>query len=217
MQKDNNFYPQNPENKKISRYPVNYRGYLGCKDPLYLFQNCSRRNESSVRSVFWQDMWANIPSTRKKSTEQQRDCVTAPSFNTNADSGTTENRSSSGLGWTPSFTTNTNSSIIDSSSSSGLAWGKNGKFPAWMMNPSGNVVRNTSKSDSSDVESWFLPIMARITAIDVATILPMPIQVNNNLPCIDFYLSSKKKNDLRMRMLADSGAAMNSGNKSYYQ
>lgn len=50
VQKDNKFYPQNPENKYISRYPVNYRGCLGCEDPLYLFQNCSRRNESSVRS-----------------------------------------------------------------------------------------------------------------------------------------------------------------------
>ena len=59
-------------------------------------------------------------------------------------------------------------------------------IPAWMTaRPSASTV-DADKPDSSNVEPWFLPIMENITAMDVATCLPMPIQINNNLPCVDF-------------------------------
>ena len=51
--------------------------------------------------------------------------------------------------------------------------------------PSASTV-DADKPDSSNIEPWFLPIMEKITAMDVATCLPMPIQINNNLPCVDF-------------------------------
>ena len=76
---------------------------------------------------------------------------------------------------------------------------------------------DADKPASDNVEPWFLPIMARITAMDVATCLPMPIQTNNNLPCIDFCLGMTESKELRMWMLVDSGAAMNSGNKNYHR
>ena len=216
VQKDNNFYAQTPEHKYISRYLVNPCGCLGCGDPLYLFRNFPRRNESSVRSVFWQEIQEHIPFTRKRSTEQKRGRVTARSFNTNADSGTTENRSSSGLGRT-SFNTNTNSGTTDSSSSSGL--GRKECKISCMNDKSIKKCRKKHQymSNPPDVESWFLLIMARITDIDIATNLPILIQINNHFPCIDFCLGSKDTKELWTRMIFDSRAVMNSGNKSYHQ
>ena len=58
---------------------------------------------------------------------------------------------------------------------------------------------------------------ALITAMDVAACLPMRIQINNNLPCIDFCLGMKESKELRMRILVESGTATNSGNKNYHR
>ena len=62
-----------------------------------------------------------------------------------------------------------------------------------------------------------MAIMARVTADDVASSLPMPIQINNHFPCVDFCLGLIKTPTLWMRMLLDSEAAMNSDNKEYHQ
>ena len=76
---------------------------------------------------------------------------------------------------------------------------------------------DADKPESSNVKPWFLPIMARITAMDVITCLSMPIQINNKLPCVDVCLGKTETKELWMRMRVDSGAAMNSGNKRYHQ
>ena len=139
-------------------------------------------------------MRAHIPASRKKGHEQQHG-----STNTlNTDIATV------------SCTT------LSIPSSAGVGRTVN-NIPAWMTaRPSASTV-DADKPDSSNVEPWFLPIMEKITAMDVATCLPMPIQINNNLPCVDFCLGKTESKELRMRMLADSDAAMNIDNKRYHQ
>ena len=45
----------------------------------------------------------------------------------------------------------------------------------------------------------------------------MPINIDNNLPCVDFALGHESSgNSIYLRMLVDSGAAMNSGNEAYH-
>ena len=139
-------------------------------------------------------MRAYIPASRKKGHEQQHGSTNILSADVDTVSCTTPSiPSSAGVGRTVN------------------------NLPAWMTTrPSASAV-DADKPDSSNVEPWFLPIMARITTMDVATCLPMPIQINNNLPCVDFCLGKTESKELRMRMLADSDAAMNIDNKRYHQ
>lgn len=45
----------------------------------------------------------------------------------------------------------------------------------------------------------------------------IPIAINNTLPCIDLFLKIKKDLNNTMRILVDSGAATNIGNKIYHR
>lgn len=62
-----------------------------------------------------------------------------------------------------------------------------------------------------------LPIMTRVTTINVSASLFMLIQINNYLPCVGFCLGSVESKELRMRIIIDSGADMNNRNKNYHQ
>ena len=86
-----------------------------------------------------------------------------------------------------------------------------------MTKPSGKDTTEETQPSLSKGEPWFLAIMVRVTADDVASSLPMPIQINNHFPCVDFCLGLIKTPTLWMRMLLDSEAAMNSDNKEYHQ
>jgi len=188
------FYPQNPETKFISKFPVHFRGCLGCGNPDHLFRACSQRGDSNVRHQFWNEMRAHIPASRKNDRDQQHGSTNTMTVDVAPITGTTPSTpSSAGVGR------------------------KVNNLPAWMTSRPSESVVDADKPASDNVEPWFLPIMARITAMDVAACLPMPIQINNNLPCIDFCLGLKETQELRMRMLVDSGAAMNSGNKNYHR
>ena len=59
--------------------------------------------------------------------------------------------------------------------------------------------------------------MAIVTAINVASTLSMPIQINNHLPCVDLCLGLMETPTMRIRTLLDSGSVTNSGNKEYHQ
>ena len=79
-----------------------------------------------------------------------------------------------------------------------------------MTNPSSKHVNTFTSTDPSDVQSSVLPIMKRVVATDTFTSLPMPIQINNHLLCVNVCLGFMKKKELHMLILADSGVAVNS-------
>ena len=45
----------------------------------------------------------------------------------------------------------------------------------------------------------------------------MPISINNRLPCVDFQVGIGVHHSLSLRMLVDSGAAMNTGHLKYHR
>ena len=63
---DGNIYPKNPSNGYISRFPDDFTGCLGCGSTEHRFRRCPRCNEKDLRELFWQELWAHIPTTRKK-------------------------------------------------------------------------------------------------------------------------------------------------------
>ena len=66
VKKDGQSYPRNPTNGYISRYPSNFFGCLGCGAVDHLFKECQHNRVSTVRSLYWQELWAHVPKTRKK-------------------------------------------------------------------------------------------------------------------------------------------------------
>ena len=63
---DRKMYPKNPSNGYISRFPDDLTGCLGCGLTEHRFRGCPRSNEKDLRDFFWQELWAHIPTTRKK-------------------------------------------------------------------------------------------------------------------------------------------------------
>ena len=169
VKKGDLFYPQNPDTKFISKYPAGFRGCLGCGGPDHLFRACPQRGDMNVRHHFWNEMRAHIPASRKKGHDQQHGSTNTLSADVDTVSCITPSiPSSAGVGRTVN------------------------NLPAWMTTrPSASTV-NVDKPNFSNVEPWFLPIIARITIMDVATCLPMPIQINNNLPFVDFFFGEDR-------------------------
>ena len=203
VQKGSLFSPQNPGSKYVSKYPVSFRGCLDCGDPNHLFRNYPQRSEKSVRHLFWQEMLTHILATRKKGLRQQQ----------------SDSRSITFSGFTNTLSANIDSVYTYTTSvpsSAGVGRTVN-NLPVWMTTRPSESNIDADKPESSNVKPWFLPIMARITAMDVITCLSMPIQINNKLPCVDVCLGKTETKELWMRMRVDSGAAMNSGNKRYHQ
>ena len=64
--KDGRQYPKNPLNGYISQIADGFNGCLGCGSPDHRFRECSRRNDKAVHERIWQELWAHVPSTRKK-------------------------------------------------------------------------------------------------------------------------------------------------------
>ena len=100
QREDKLFYPRNPENNYISRYPTSFRECLGCGDTNHLFRLCPPREDKSVHSAFWQEIWAHIPSVRKKGREQweERTSIPASTYYTSASVATNDDGFTSDLG-----------------------------------------------------------------------------------------------------------------------
>ena len=49
-----------------SRYSSGFVGCLGCGSTDHRFRQCPRNNERDIRDIFWQELWVQVPSTRKK-------------------------------------------------------------------------------------------------------------------------------------------------------
>ena len=63
---DGRMYPKNPFNGYISRFPDEFTRCLGCGSTEHRFRECPRSTDKDLREIFWHEMWAHIPTTRKK-------------------------------------------------------------------------------------------------------------------------------------------------------
>ena len=66
VKKDGHSYPSNPTNGYVSRWRDGCFGCLGCGSDNHRFASCSKKNDLDSRSLFWQELWAHVPSTRKR-------------------------------------------------------------------------------------------------------------------------------------------------------
>ena len=64
--KDGKMYPQNPNNQYISCFPDGFESCLGYRSTTHRFRTCPRKDNKALRDIFWQELWAHIPSYRKK-------------------------------------------------------------------------------------------------------------------------------------------------------
>ena len=63
---DGKMYPLNPSNGYISRFAEDFTGYIGCGSPTHQFRGCPQSTDKDLREIFWRELWAHIPTTRKK-------------------------------------------------------------------------------------------------------------------------------------------------------
>ena len=70
--------------------------------------------------------------------------------------------------------------------------------------------------DPQQQNPWILPVLVRLNNVNVSVITPIPININNNVPCVDFQLDSGAFKTPSLRILVYSGIAMNSGNLNYH-
>ena len=75
---------------------------------------------------------------------------------------------------------------------------------------------NNKDRDPQQQNPWILPVLVRLNNVNVSVITPIPININNNVTCVDFQLDSDAFKTPSLRALVDSGVAMNSGNLGYH-
>ena len=64
--KDGKHYPRNPTNGYVSRWPDGFHGCLGCGSDDHRFDMYPQRPNKDIRQLFWQELWAHVPTTRTK-------------------------------------------------------------------------------------------------------------------------------------------------------
>ena len=69
VKKDGFSYPQNPTNGYISRWRDGFRGCLSCGSDTHRFASCTSRSDPTNKLLFWKELWAHVPTTRKKKSE----------------------------------------------------------------------------------------------------------------------------------------------------
>ena len=72
VKKDGHSYPDNPTDGYVSRWRDGFFGCLGCGSDNHRFASCSKKNNLDSRSLFWQELWNHVPSTRKRASEPLR-------------------------------------------------------------------------------------------------------------------------------------------------
>ena len=76
---------------------------------------------------------------------------------------------------------------------------------------------NRPSWQTSDKRTRFFAICVTVSNINFAHQKHMPIANNNSLPSIKMLIGLLSDDENRMSMLVDTGAAMNTGNKTYHQ
>ena len=66
VKRDGKSYPNNPTNEYISRYPDGFFGCLGRGASSHQFKECKDNKVNAVRRLYWQELWARVPQTRKR-------------------------------------------------------------------------------------------------------------------------------------------------------
>ena len=84
-------------------------------------------------------------------------------------------------------------------------------------NEDNNIVAPKNNTSNNNNHHWILPILVGVHNSNVVGSTPMAININNNLPCVDFKLGKNNIATSSLRMLVDSGASMNSRNLNYHR
>ena len=66
VKKDGKSYLKNPTNGYISRFPNGFFGCLSCGASSHQFKECKDNRVNAVRRLYWQELWARVPQTRKR-------------------------------------------------------------------------------------------------------------------------------------------------------
>ena len=182
--KDGKQYPRNPTNGYISRWPDGFHGCLGCGSDDHRFAMCPQRSNKDIRQLFWQELWAHVPTTRTKKSSDVHQSIhdskpPSPStitVNTNNIRTITQ--------------TNTRKRTED-----GLT---------------------THQDTQKTKEARWYAIFVYVNNVLSNPKKPMPIGINNSLPSVSLILGSREEEENKMRMLVDTGAAMNTGNIDFH-
>ena len=84
-------------------------------------------------------------------------------------------------------------------------------------NEDNNVVAPENNTSNNNINHWILPILVGVHIFNVVGRNPMTININNNLPCVDFKLGKNNIATSSLRMFVYSDAAMNSSNLNYHR
>ena len=62
---DGKFYPKDPDNNYVSRFPDRFCGCLGCGFIDRVFRACPQQSDPVMKPKFYKDIHTHVPSTRK--------------------------------------------------------------------------------------------------------------------------------------------------------
>ena len=184
IKKDGKSYPRNPTNNYVSRWPDGFFGCLGCGSDTHRFAVCSQRNNADIKRLFWQELWAHVPTTRQRESE-----VIHPSLLHSKPSCHSD------------ITTNTNSIQTNTTSISRKRTDED---------------NNTQKDTNKIKEARWYAIFVYVNNVLSNPIKPMPIGIQNSLPSVNLILGIREDEENKMRMLVNTGAAMNTGNIAFH-
>ena len=74
-------YPKKTDNGYVSRHLTTFRGCLGCGQLGYLFKDCLQNKNLEVRANYWQELWCQIPASRKNNTTMRDDWMSRSNNN----------------------------------------------------------------------------------------------------------------------------------------
>ena len=129
-----------------------------------------------MRSIYWQELWCHIPSSRKGDAGERRD---------------REKRLNSLLNAAPSI-----HHIAPQTELIALGRDQDINTRVWMdgrrHQPASNPSRQSGNiEDNQEPEQrdpWILPMLVGIHSVNANRLPPMPISIDNKLPCVDFKL-----------------------------
>ena len=204
--------------ERVSDYPADFRGCLGCGGSEHVFRSCPMKNDPVTIDRFHRNfnIKFNRPDRPPPDRAPRHDTAYSSS-RTSSPYGPSTSPSSAHTppaGRPPAFSHN---------SSTGAGRGSQRNQPAWMSqqhhsrtsaaSPTGPVDTNPSPPK----KARNFPLFVRSLQNQVSTspaLRPMPIRVDNGLPHLRLNLGLSS--DATLSVLFDSGAALSSGYLPYH-